>query len=48
VLIARPDRLSRSYTDIKAIVDEMEAQSVECVSVEQPSDLQALWPAESE
>ena len=39
VLIARPDRLSRSYTDIKAIVDEMEAQGVECVSVEQPMSL---------
>ena len=48
MLIARPDRLSRSYTDIKAIVDEMDAHGVDCVSVEQPGDLRALRPAESE
>jgi DNA invertase Pin-like site-specific DNA recombinase len=39
MLIARPDRLSRSYTDIKAIVDEMDAHGVDCVSVEQPMSL---------
>ena len=48
MLIARPDRLSRSYTDIKAIVDELEARGVRCVSVEQPSYLRAPQPAESE
>jgi DNA invertase Pin-like site-specific DNA recombinase len=46
VLIARPDRLSRSYTDMKAIVDEMQAQGVECVSVEQPMRLRASQLAE--
>jgi DNA invertase Pin-like site-specific DNA recombinase len=46
MLIARPDRLSRSYADMKAIVDEMEAQGVECVAVEQPSDQRAPEPAE--
>ena len=46
VLIARPDRLSRSHADMKAILHEMEAQGVECVSVEQPSELRAPWPAE--
>ena len=48
LLIARPDSLSRSYTDMQAIVDEMEAQGVGCVSVEQPSYLRAPQPAESE
>jgi len=48
VLIARPDRLSRSDTDMKAVVDEMAAQGVECVSVEQPGYLHALRPAERE
>jgi Resolvase, N terminal domain len=46
MLIARPDRLSRSYTDMKAIVDEREAQGVECVAVEQSSDQRAPEPAE--
>jgi DNA invertase Pin-like site-specific DNA recombinase len=36
VLVAGPDRLSRSHADIKTIVHEMEARGVECVSVEQP------------
>jgi DNA invertase Pin-like site-specific DNA recombinase len=48
VLIARPDRLSRSQTNMKAIAREMEVQGVECVSVEQPMSLHAPWPAESE
>jgi site-specific DNA recombinase len=39
VLIVRPDRLSRGHTAIKAIVDELEARGVECVSVEQPTHL---------
>ena len=46
VLIAGPDRLSRSYTDMKAIVDEMATQGVECVSVEQPMRLRASQLAE--
>ena len=40
VLIVRPDHLSRSHTAIKAIVHEMEAQGVECVSMEQSTSLQ--------
>ena len=36
VLVARPDRLSRSHAQIKAIVHEREARSVEYVSVVQP------------
>jgi DNA invertase Pin-like site-specific DNA recombinase len=41
VLVARPDCLSRSHADIKSILHEMEARSVECVSVEQPTYLRA-------
>jgi site-specific DNA recombinase len=48
VLIVRPDRLSRSYTDVGAIAREMEAQGVECVSVEQPGYLGVPHTAESE
>ena len=48
VLVARPDRLSRSHADIKAILHEMERRGVECVSVEQPTDLRASQRAESE
>jgi DNA invertase Pin-like site-specific DNA recombinase len=48
VLITRPDRLSRSHADIKAILRQMEARRVECVSVEQPMYLRALQPDESE
>ena len=36
VLVARPDRLSRSHAQIKAIVHELEARGVECASVVQP------------
>jgi site-specific DNA recombinase len=36
VLIARPDRLSRSHADTKAIVHEMEARGVEYLSDQQP------------
>jgi site-specific DNA recombinase len=48
VLIVRPNRLSRSYTDVGAIIREIEARGVECVSVDQRGYLQALLPAESE
>jgi DNA invertase Pin-like site-specific DNA recombinase len=36
VLVARPDRLSRSQADIQAILGELEGLGVACVSVQQP------------
>jgi DNA invertase Pin-like site-specific DNA recombinase len=48
VLTARSDRLSRSHADRKAILHELEARDVECVSMEQPSYLRAPQPGESE
>jgi site-specific DNA recombinase len=48
VLIARPDRLSRSHADIRTILHVLEEWGVQCESVEQPGYLQALLPAESE
>ena len=48
VLMTRPDRVSRSHADIKAILRELEARGVECACVEQLGYLQALLPAESE
>jgi DNA invertase Pin-like site-specific DNA recombinase len=35
-VIAGSDRLSRSHADIKAILHEMEARGVACVSMQQP------------
>ena len=48
VLIARPDRLSRSQADIKAILHVFEEWAVPCVSVERPMHRRASQPAESE
>ena len=45
VLIARPDRLSRSHADVQDIRHELEARGAECVSVEQPTSLRVPEPA---
>jgi site-specific DNA recombinase len=48
VVIARPDRLSRSHADIRTIVHVLEEWGVQCESVEQPGYLQAPQLTENE